>query len=181
MEKTSVTLHNLSFQKFLLASDIEERTEQLGVDLNLDYENKNPLFIAVLNGSFIFAADLVRHFKGDCEISFVKLSSYAGTESSGDVATRIGLEVDVRNRHIIIVEDIVETGNTMYKFLQELKEMKPASIEIASCLVKPDAMQRDIDIKYKGFDIANDFVVGYGLDYDGLGRNLPDLYTLIED
>ncbi len=179
MDNKTVQLHDLNFSTSISAEKIAERVEQLGVDLNLDYEGKNPIFIAVLNGAFVFTADLVRQFKGNCELSFVKLASYAGTESSGTIATRIGLEAEVRGRHIIITEDIVDTGNTMFHFLQELAELSPASIEIASLLVKPDALQHELDIKYKGFEIPTDFVVGYGLDYNGLGRNLPDIYSLI--
>ena len=163
MESNTIRLHDLTFSTSIPAERIAERVEQLGVDLNLDYEDKNPVFIAVLNGAFIFTADLVRQFKGDCELSFVKLASYAGTESSGDIATRIGLETEVRNRHVIITEDIVDTGNTMFHFLQELRVLNPASIEIVSLLVKPDALKHDLDIKYKGFEIPTDFVVGYGL------------------
>lgn len=179
MDNKTVKLHDLAFSISISAERIAERIEQLGVDLNLDYEDKNPIFIAILNGAFVFTADLVRQFKGDCELSFIKLASYAGTESSGDIMTRIGLETEVRGRHVIITEDIVDTGNTMFHFLQELRELSPASIEIASLLVKPDALQHDLDIKYKGFEIPTDFVVGYGLDYDGLGRNLSDIYSLI--
>jgi hypoxanthine phosphoribosyltransferase len=179
MENKTIQLHDLTFSTSISAEQIAERIEQLGVDLNLDYEGKNPIFIAVLNGAFVFTADLVREFKGNCELSFVKLASYAGTESSGDIATRIGLETEVRGRHIIVTEDIVDTGNTMNHFLQELRELSPASIQIASLLVKPDALQHDLDIKYIGFEIPTDFVVGYGLDYDGLGRNFPDIYSLV--
>ncbi len=179
MENNTIQLHDLTFSTSISAEQIAERIEQLGVDLNLDYEGKNPIFIAVLNGAFVFTADLVREFKGNCELSFVKLASYAGTESSGDIATRIGLETEVRGRHIIVTEDIVDTGNTMNHFLQELRELSPASIQIASLLVKPDALQHDLDIKYIGFEIPTDFVVGYGLDYDGLGRNFPDIYSLV--
>ena len=179
MEIKTIQLHDLTFSTSISAERIAERVEQLGVDLNLDYEDKNPIFIAVLNGAFVFTADLVRQFKGNCELSFVKLASYAGTESTGDIATRIGLETEVRGRHVIVTEDIVDTGNTMFHFLQELEALSPASIEIASLLVKPDALQHNLDIKYKGFEIPTDFVVGYGLDYDGLGRNFPDIYSLI--
>jgi len=179
MENKTIQLHDLTFSTSISAEKIAERVEQLGVDLNLDYEGKNPVFIAVLNGAFVFTADLVRQFKGNCELSFVKLASYAGTESSGDIATRIGLEAEVHGRHIIVTEDIVDTGNTMHHFLQELRELSPASIEIVSLLVKPDALQHDLDIKYKGFEIPTDFVVGYGLDYDGLGRNFPEIYSLV--
>jgi len=179
MNKT-IQLHDLTFSIFITQMQIAERIEQLGVDLNLDYEGKTPLFIGVLNGSFIFTADLVREFKGNCELSFVKLASYAGTESTGDINTRIGLETEVRGRHLIITEDIVDTGNTMTHFLKELAELKPASVQIASLLVKPDALLHDLNIKYEGFSIPTDFVVGYGLDYDGLGRNYPDIYRLVD-
>lgn len=176
----TVKLHKLTFEPFISDKEIDERVEQLGADLNLEYKGKKPIFIPVLNGSFVFAADLLRKFEDSCEISFVKLASYAGTESTGEVQTHIGLDDKIRGRHIIIVEDIIDTGNTMHAFLQDLQKLAPASVAVASLLVKPDALQHPIDVTYKGFDIPTDFVVGYGLDYDGLGRNLPHIYRLQE-
>lgn len=180
MQEKTVRLHNLTFKRSISAAQIAERTEQIGADLNTDYADKNPIFLAMLNGAFVFTADLVRQFRGNCELSFVKLNSYAGTESTGDLMTRIGLETKVRGRHVIVTEDIVDTGNTMYQFLRELEELQPASVEIASLLVKPDALEHDVRIKYVGFRIPPEFVIGYGLDYDGLGRNYPDIYRLQE-
>lgn len=178
MEKKKIKLHNLTFQPYLSEATIQERVQALGKELVIEYKDKNPLFVAILNGAFIFAADLVREFNHNCELTFVKLKSYAGLESTVDIMTRIGLETEVSGRHIIIVEDIVDTGNTMYNFLLELNQLKPLSISIASLLVKPDALLHPIDIKYIGFNIPTDFVIGYGLDYDGLGRNYKDIYQL---
>ncbi len=180
MKNKTVRLRELNFSVTKTREEIAARVRQIGANLNLDYANKKPVFLAVLNGAYVFTADLVREFEGECEVAFVKLSSYAGKESTGDVATRIGLATSIKNRHVIITEDIVDTGNTMHKFLRELEEFEPASVEIAALLVKPDALLHDISVRYVGFNIPPDFVIGYGLDYDGLGRNLPDIYTLEE-
>ena len=138
------------------------------------------MFIIILNGSFIFAADLLRALSIHAEMSFVKLSSYSGTTSSGNILTEIGLKENPEGRHIIIVEDIVDTGKTLFAFIPELEKRHPASIKIAALLSKPEALACDIKADYVGFEIANKFVVGYGLDYDGLGRNLPDVYELAD-
>lgn len=136
--------------------------------------------MAVLNGSFMFAADLMRNIQIDCEITFVKLASYQGTQSTGKVRTLIGQDVSLESRHIIILEDIVDTGKTLFEFLPIIKAQSPASVEIATLLIKPAAMQYNIAVKYRGLEIPNDFIVGYGLDYDGLGRNLNDIYVINE-
>lgn len=136
--------------------------------------------MAVLNGSFMFAADLMRNIRIDCEITFVKLASYQGTQSTGKVRTLIGQDVPLESRHIIILEDIVDTGKTLFEFLPIIKAQSPASVEIATLLIKPAAMQYNIAVKYRGLEIPNDFIVGYGLDYDVLGRNLNDIYVIDE-
>jgi hypoxanthine phosphoribosyltransferase len=140
----------------------------------------NPLFISILSGAFVFASDLIRAFDGDCEIGFVKLSSYKGTRSSGDVQTVMGLEKDLQGRHIVVVEDIVDTGRTLHFFHHHLQEQGPASITTVAFLRKPLAIEFPVPVEHIGFDIEDKFVVGYGLDYDGLGRNLPGVYQLIE-
>ena len=142
---------------------------------------KKPIFLCVLNGAFVFAADLVRQFSAACDISFIKLSSYEGLQSSGKIANLLGLDIDLNDRHLIIVEDIIDTGNTMYWFLQELKHYQPASVALATLLVKPEALQHNFPIPYTGFEIPNKFVIGYGLDYEGEGRNLPAIYQLVEE
>ena len=142
-------------------------------------QGKKPLFIAILNGAFIFAADLFKQINIEAEISFIKLASYKGIKSTGKVITAIGLDVDLHRRDVIIVEDIVDTGKTLFQFLPQLQHQHPASLKIASLLHKPDALLHPIKIDYLGFTIPNKFVIGYGLDYDGLGRNIKEIYQLV--
>ncbi len=143
--------------------------------------DKNPLFLAVLNGSFMYASDLMKFINIPCEISFVKVASYAGTESSGKVTEVIGLNEDITGREIVIVEDIVDTGHTMERMLEILKKKNPANIHISTLLLKPGKLQVPLDIEYAAMEIPNDFIVGYGLDYDQQGRNLRDIYTLVQE
>lgn len=175
-----VQVHDKQFEPFLSEAIILEKVKQLAAQLSKDYDGKKPLLIAILNGSFIFAADLFRHITTDTEISFIKLASYKGTKSTGHVITAIGLDADVTGRHIIVVEDIIDTGKTLTAFLPQLFNQQPASLKIAVLLHKPDAMQYPLDIHYCCFSIPDKFVVGYGLDYDGFGRNLPEIYQLHE-
>ncbi|MDX1666445.1 MAG: hypoxanthine phosphoribosyltransferase [Saprospiraceae bacterium] len=172
------TAHDLDFVKYLDESDIRRRVEELGKQLARKYSEKNPVFLGVLNGAFVFTADLIRACPIDCEVSFVKLSSYKGMQSSGVLATLIGLEVEVKNRHVVIVEDIVDSGYTLHSFIPALERLNPASIDLVTFLLKPDALEYELNIEHIGFEIPNKFVIGYGLDYDGLGRNLPALYQL---
>lgn len=150
------------------------------MQINTDYTGKKPLFIAVLNGSFLFAADLFRQITIDAQISFIKLASYKGTTSTGNIITAIGLEEPVFERHIILLEDIIDTGKTLSEFIPQLLHQNPASLKIASLLTKPEALKHPVIPDYYGFAIPNKFVVGYGLDYDGLGRNIPEIYQLAE-
>lgn len=143
--------------------------------------DKTPLFLAVLNGSFMYASDLMKFINIPCEISFVKVASYAGTESSGKVTEVIGLNEDITGREIVIVEDIVDTGHTMERMLEILKKKNPANIHISTLLLKPGKLQVPLDIEYAAMEIPNDFIVGYGLDYDQQGRNLRDIYTLVQE
>ena len=143
--------------------------------------DKNPLFLAVLNGSFMYASDLMKFINIPCEISFVKVASYAGTESSGKVTEVIGLSEDITGREIVIVEDIVDTGHTMERMVEILKKKNPANIHISTLLLKPGKLQVPLDIEYAAMEIPNDFIVGYGLDYDQQGRNLRDIYTLVQE
>ena len=149
--------------------------------INKDMEGKNPLFLAVLNGSFIFAADLMRMITIPCEISFVKLASYQGTMSTGRIKEVIGINEDISGRDIIIVEDIVESGLTMKRMMESLGTRNPASIHICTLLLKPEKLTVDLDVEYVAMEIPNDFIVGYGLDYDQQGRNLREIYTLVEE
>ena len=180
LDKTLTTIHDKQFHTFITAEQIAEKVSDLGKQISRDYYDKKPIFLCVLNGAFIFAADLVRAVETECEISFVKLTSYRGTSTTGNVQTVLGLDVDLTDRHIIIVEDIVDTGNTLYKFTQGLIKENPASIAIAACFFKPDALKHALNIKYLGFTIPDKFIIGYGLDYDGLGRNIPDVLQLVE-
>jgi hypoxanthine phosphoribosyltransferase len=173
-----IRLHDLKFKPFLTQEQITERVSAMGAQLTERFEGGCPLFIGVLNGSFIFAADLMRHFEGNCEISFVRLSSYEGTTTKGEVHQVMGLDKTVTGRDVILVEDIVDTGGTLLYFLEELEKLAPASVTVATLLLKPDAMRFEVPVDMYGFSISDRFVVGYGLDYDGLGRNLPDIYQL---
>ncbi len=175
-----VKLHDKTFQLSIREEDIESRVSELGSALRMRYEGKRPLFISILNGAFIFAADLVRAYDEECEIAFVRLASYEGTASTGNVTTIIGLDATtVTGRDLIIVEDIIDSGKTLSEFTNTLNAFAPASMAIVTCFLKPEALAYDIKADLVGFKIANEFIVGYGLDYDGLGRNLPAIYQLI--
>ncbi len=174
-----VNVLDKTFVPFIERDRIAQRVCELGKKISTDYEGKNPKMIAILNGSFVFAADLFRAINIEATISFVKLSSYKGTQSTGQVTTAFGLEEDLAGRHIILIEDIVDTGSTMNAFLPELYKRNTASIKIATFLSKPEALlHKEIKPDYVAFEIENKFVLGYGLDYNGYGRNLPDLYVL---
>ncbi|MEO6833947.1 MAG: hypoxanthine phosphoribosyltransferase [Chitinophagaceae bacterium] len=176
-----VHLHDKCFEPYISVETIAARVAALGKMISEDYAGKKPIFIAVLNGSFVFAADLFRAVTIDAEISFIKLGSYKGMSSSGSVVTAIGLEEKLARRHVILLEDIIDTGKTLNEFLPEIKARNPASLRIASFLVKPEALVHLVLADYTGFEIANEFVVGYGLDYSGLGRNLAGLYRVREE
>lgn len=173
-----ITLHDKSFVPYLSEKELLEGVKKVADQINKDYEGKKPLFLSVLNGSFMFTSDLMKMIQLECEISFVKLSSYSKTESTGNVRELIGLNQDIEGRDILIVEDIIDTGNSMASILPDLIAKKPKSIELVTLLHKPDALEKELDIKYIAFNIPNKFVVGYGLDYDQLGRNYPDIYQL---
>jgi hypoxanthine phosphoribosyltransferase len=173
-----IKVKDKEFELSITASVIDETVQKLAAEINHDYEGKDPLFLAILNGSFIFAADLIRKITIPCQISFVKFSSYSGTASTKDVKELIGLNEDIKGRHVIIVEDIVDTGLTMDKFLQDLKKHEPASVKLACFSFKKEAFKKDFNIDYLGITIPDEFVIGYGLDYDGYGRNLQDIYKI---
>ncbi|MEL6944787.1 MAG: hypoxanthine phosphoribosyltransferase [Bacteroidota bacterium] len=178
MEK--IQIHNLWFKPFLSEEEIANQIKILGQQIEQDHANNRPIFICILNGSFMFTADLVRAANIECEIAFMKMSSYEGTESTGIVKTIYGVNVSLENRHIIIVEDIVDTGRTMKKLLNDLAALNPASISVATLLLKPNALEYpDLKLDYIGFEIENKFVVGYGLDYNELGRNWNQIYQKI--
>jgi hypoxanthine phosphoribosyltransferase len=175
-----VRIHDLNFIPLYTENQIQARVSELGAELSTRYAGKTPLFISILSGAFVFASDLIRSFDGPCEIKFVKLSSYAGTQSTGLVQSVIGLDKSIRDRHLIVVEDIVDTGRTLHYFLDQLRDQQPASVCTITVLRKPDAAEFPVHVDYIGFDIDNRFVVGYGLDYEGLGRNLRGIYQLSE-
>lgn len=154
--------------------------DRLAARLNRDLEGENPLFLCVLNGSFVFAADLFRRIDIPAEISFVKLASYEGTASTGKVKELVGLVEDITGRTVVVVEDIVDTGRTMQKLVADLKSRGPKAVHVCTLLLKPEKLKVKLDVEYVALEIPNDFIVGYGLDYDGYGRNLRDIYTVVE-
>ena len=168
------------FRISITETQIHEQIKRVAAEINRDYAGQEPVFLAVLNGAFIFAADLLREVTLPCEISFVKLASYEGTSSTGTVHEVIGLNIDLTGRPVIIVEDIVESGLTLKHMMETLKNQRPASIAICTLLQKPEKLQVKLDVKYCAIQIPNDFIVGYGLDYDGYGRNTKDIYTIVE-
>jgi hypoxanthine phosphoribosyltransferase len=176
-----IVVHNKKFQPYLTVNQINTEIKRMASEIDRDYEGKRPLFIAILNGSFMFAADLFKEISIEAEISFIKLASYKGTRSTGHVITSIGLDESLKDRHVIILEDIVDTGKTLNMFLPQLQDQRPASLKIAALLHKPEALQHPLNINYLGFSVPNKFLLGFGLDYDGLGRNLKEIYQLVED
>ncbi|MDF7821675.1 hypoxanthine phosphoribosyltransferase [Runella sp. MFBS21] len=175
-----LTVKDKKFVLFIDKHQIETRIAQLSREISEDYRHKNPLFIVVLNGAFMFASDLMKNVSIPCEITFVRVSSYSKTTSTGELTEVLGLKEPIQNRHVIIVEDIVDTGLTMNKLLFQLSIHKPDSIQVATLLFKPAALKTPLSVKYVGFEIENRFVVGYGLDYDGYGRNTDSIYVLAD-
>jgi hypoxanthine phosphoribosyltransferase len=177
----TIQVKDKTFTLSIPESDILRGVSQVAERINKDLAGKNPLFIGVLNGAFMFASDLFKRITIPCEISFVKLASYQGVTSTGKVKEVLGLNEDIAGRTIVIVEDIVDTGLTMERLLETLGTRNPKEIHIASLLVKEEKLKVKLDIEYKVLSIPNDFIVGYGLDYDGFGRNLPDIYTVVDE
>jgi hypoxanthine phosphoribosyltransferase len=169
-------IKDLEFKPFIKEEEIQKKVRKIARLINKDFEGKNPLFLVILNGAFVFAADLFREIKIPAEISFIKISTYEQITSSGKVKELIGLNENVFNRHLIIVEDIIESGLTLEHAMAALEDLGSASIHIVSLFVKPKVLEHKLDIKYPGFKIPPEFIVGYGLDYDGYGRNLKDVY-----
>lgn len=178
---SEVTIKDKRFRIFIPEAEILGRVKTVADRMNKDLAGKNPLLLAVLNGSFMFAADLMRYLTIPCEISFVKLASYQGIASTGEIKEVIGLNEDITDRPVVVVEDIIDTGATMKRMLETLGTRRPASIDICTLLLKPGKLKVPLDIKYTAIEIPNDFIVGYGLDYDQQGRNLRDIYTLVEE
>jgi len=180
MQDNIIKVKDKTFAVTISESEIKEQIKRVAKEISRDYAGREPIFLAVLNGSFIFAADLLREIDLPCEISFVKLASYQGTNSTGSIRELIGLNIDITGRPVIIVEDIVDTGLTMAHMLDTLKKQNPASIDICTLLLKPSKLEVKLDIRYCCKEIPDDFVVGFGLDYDGFGRNTKDIYTIIQ-
>lgn len=177
---SKVQIKDKSFEISIPEDVILSHVQEVADRINHDMAGKTPLFLAVLNGAFMFASDLMKRITIPCEISFVKLASYAGTISTGTIREVIGINEDLTDRHVIIVEDIVDTGLTMKRMMENLGTRHPASVHICTLLLKPDKLQEDLDIEYAAFKIPNEFIVGYGLDYDQQGRNLRNIYTVVE-
>ena len=173
-----IRLKDKTFKEYISATQIREVIHDLAKEMTADLKDSNPLFLAVLNGSFIFAADLFREFEFDCEICFVKLASYSGTTSKGKVDNVIGLNKDINGRTVVVLEDIVDTGDTVAHLLDILTQHEPRAVKFATLLYKPETYKKNIKLDYVGIKVPADFLIGYGLDYDGLGRNLKGIYVL---
>ena len=175
-----IKIHDKEFKVSIPREEILKEVKRVADEINRDYAGKRPILLGVLNGCFMFAADLMRHLTIECEISFVKLSSYQGTTTTGVIREVLGLTESITGRDVIVVEDIVDTGYTMQRMIESLGTREPASVQIASLFLKPARLKVPVDVKYSAFTIPDRFIVGYGLDYDGLGRNLPDVYDVVE-
>ena len=178
--KEIVTIKDKQFKKFIDFQQIQLAIHRIAGKIDHDLRDKNPIFVAVLNGSFMFAGELMKEISIPCEITFVRLASYQGTSTTHNVQEVLGLNESIENRTVVIVEDIVDSGNTMVALIKQLNKLKPKEIKIATLLLKPDALQQKIELDYVALEIPNDFIVGYGLDYDGYGRNLKDIYKIKE-
>ncbi|MEG1564085.1 MAG: hypoxanthine phosphoribosyltransferase [Bacteroides sp.] len=176
----TIQIKDKQFSVSIREQDIQKEVIRVANEINRDLVGQNPLFLSVLNGSFMFTADLMKHIAIPCEVSFVKLASYQGVSSTGAIKEVIGINEEISGRTVVIVEDIVDTGLTMQRLLETLGTRGPKEIHIASLLVKPDKLKVDLNIEYIAMEIPNDFIVGYGLDYDGFGRNYPDIYTVVD-
>ncbi|MCQ2068917.1 MAG: hypoxanthine phosphoribosyltransferase [Bacteroidaceae bacterium] len=176
----TIQVKDREFEVFLKEEDIQKEIKRVASEINRDYKDKEPLFLCILNGSFMFAADLLKDVNVPCNVSFVKVASYQGTDTTGKVKELMGLQENVEGRHVIIVEDIVETGYTMRDVLDSLAEKNAASVNVCALLCKPDKLKVDINLKYLAMNILNGFIVGYGLDYDGFGRNSRDIYKIVK-
>ena len=174
----TIKLHDKEFELYIPAHVIQSKVQLLAETISLEMKYQTPLFIGVLNGAFLFCADLFKHITIECEISFIKVSSYVGTNAEGTIKNLIGLNENVNGRRVIFVEDIIDSGNTAQFLTNEINKFQPLSVSWASFLLKPKALKHDIKVNYLGFEVPNEFLVGYGLDYKGLGRNLNDLYAI---
>ena len=176
-----IKLHDLEFEPYISEEEITKAIDKISDELNAEYTGKRPVFIGVLNGSFMFASEVIKRFHSDCEVSFVKMGSYEGTETTGMVKTLVGLNQELKGREVVLLEDIVDTGNTLVEIDQILRKAEVASYKVATLFFKPEAYKKDVPVQIKGIEIPNKFIVGFGLDYDGLGRNLTQVYKRKEN
>ena len=176
----TISIKDKNFEPFLTQQQIEEAIDNISHKISDDLKESNPLFLCVLNGAFMFASELMKRVNIPAEISFVKVSSYTGTQTTGEVKEILGLVENIEDHTIVIIEDIVDTGNTISSMIDELQKRNPREIKVATLLFKPEALQKDIKLDYVALEIPSDFIVGYGLDYDGYGRNLPDIYKVVK-
>ena len=173
-----IKIGDLTFEEYINHADIEKKVSQIAESISDRYHGKTPLFLVIMNGAFMFAADLIRHLNFAAEVVFIRVKSYHGTQSSGNINIYMPEDVDIKGRHIILLEDIIDTGDSMSALIPELLKKEPESLSLTAILIKPEAHQHEITIDFPGFEIPNKFVIGYGLDYDGIGRNLRDIYQL---
>jgi len=176
----NVKVLDKEFSIYLTEKEILDRVKEVAEQINKDFENEDPIFMGILNGSFMFASDLYKNITIDSQITFLKLASYQGTASSGKIKRLIGINEDIKDKTVLVIEDIVDTGNTLDSIIKQLKGYEPKEIKIITLLYKPEAYTKDFTIDYHCFSIPNDFILGYGLDYDGYGRNLKNIYKIIE-
>jgi hypoxanthine phosphoribosyltransferase len=181
MGKSRISILDLTFETSITEEMIQREVKRIAVAMNRDLADKNPIFLGILNGAFMFASDLFKQINFPCQITFLKLASYEGTKTTGAVKQLIGINQDLKNRTVVVLEDIVDTGITLDTILRQLTGYEPSEILVAAMLYKPEAAKQEISIDYVGFEIPNEFVLGYGLDYNGYGRNLPEIYTLLKD
>lgn len=173
-----VQIKDKQFDLFISEKDVLDSIDRIANQLNEEYQDKNPVFVCILTGAFMFATEIIKRFRWDCEVTFMRLKSYEGTESKGDVKELQGFVEKLENRNVVILEDIIETGKTMAHLLEKMKKQNPATIQIASLFFKPNALQKEVHPDYVAYEIGNDFIVGFGLDYEGYGRNLRQIYRI---
>ena len=180
MKNSTVKVHDKYFAPFISEEEIQKQVERIAIEMNENLAQKDPIFLGILNGAFMFASDLYKQLSFPCQITFLKLASYSGTKSTGSVKQLIGINMELQDRVVVVLEDIVDTGVTLETILRQLSGFQPSEIQVATFLHKPEATIREVKLDYVGIEIPNDFIVGYGLDYDGYGRNLKEIYQLAD-
>lgn len=180
MQKEIVKVHDKYFEPFITEEQIQHEVSRIAAEVNKDLADKDPIFLGILNGAFMFASDLFKQLHFPCQITFLKLASYSGTQSTGSVKQLIGINRDLKDRVVVVLEDIVDTGVTLETIIRQLSGYQPKEIRVATFLHKPKATIKEVKLNYVGLEIPNDFIVGYGLDYDGYGRNFKEIYQLVD-